>query len=43
LKAPIKRVSIPPVPIPYSEPMEQFATPLPGRIVATARELVGKR
>jgi len=35
LKAPIRRVSIPPVPIPYAATMEDFVTPSPERIVAT--------
>jgi pyruvate dehydrogenase E1 component beta subunit len=43
LKAPIKRVSIPPVPIPYAPSLEAFVTPSADRIVATARELVGRR
>jgi pyruvate dehydrogenase E1 component beta subunit len=40
LRAPIKRVSIPPVPIPYAEPMEEFMTPTPARIVAAARAVM---
>jgi acetoin:2,6-dichlorophenolindophenol oxidoreductase subunit beta len=43
LKAPIRRVSIPPVPIPYAQTMEDFVTPSPERIVATVRQLVGSR
>ncbi|HZR99532.1 MAG TPA: transketolase C-terminal domain-containing protein [Chloroflexota bacterium] len=43
LKAPIRRVSIPPVPIPYASSMEEFVTPSPERIVATVRQLVGGR
>jgi pyruvate/2-oxoglutarate/acetoin dehydrogenase E1 component len=43
LKAPVKRVSIPPVPVPYAQTMEDFITPLPVRIVAAVRELVGAR
>jgi len=43
LKAPVKRVSIPPVPVPYAQTMEDFITPLPARIVAAVRELVGAR
>jgi pyruvate dehydrogenase E1 component beta subunit len=43
LKAPIRRVSIPPVPIPYAQTMEDFVTPSPERIAATVRQLVGSR
>ena len=41
LKAPIKRASIPPVPIPYAETMEDHVTPRPERIVAAVRGLLG--
>ena len=40
LHAPIKRVSIPPVPVPYAVPLEEYVTPLADRIVEVARELV---
>ena len=40
LRAPIKRVSIPPVPVPYAVPLEDFVTPLAARIVEMARVLV---
>ena len=40
LRAPIKRVSIPPVPVPYSVPLEDYVTPLADRIVEVARALV---
>jgi acetoin:2,6-dichlorophenolindophenol oxidoreductase subunit beta len=43
LKAPIRRVSIPPVPIPYAPTMEEFVTPSPERLVAAVRQLVGSR
>ena len=43
LRAPIRRVSIPPVPIPYAESMEHFVTPTPERIAAAVRELVAAR
>ena len=43
LKAPIKRVSTLPVPIPYAESMERYVTPRPDRIVAAAREIVRDR
>lgn len=42
LKAPIKRVSTLPVPVPYAQTMEDFVTPLPGRIVAAVREVVAR-
>jgi pyruvate dehydrogenase E1 component beta subunit len=40
LRAPIKRVSIPPVPVPYAVPLEDYVTPLADRIVEVARQLV---
>ena len=40
LRAPIKRVSIPPVPVPYSVPLEDYVTPMAERIVEVARALV---
>ncbi len=40
LKAPIKRVSTLPVPVPYSQPMEDYITPRTDRIVAAVREIV---
>jgi pyruvate dehydrogenase E1 component beta subunit len=40
LRAPIKRVSIPPVPIPYAQTLEDHITPLPARIVAAARAVL---
>ena len=40
LSAPIKRVSIPPVPVPYSVPLEDYVTPRAERIVEVARTLV---
>ncbi len=43
LKAPIKRVSMLPVPVPYAVTMEDYITPLPERIVAAARTLVAGR
>jgi pyruvate dehydrogenase E1 component beta subunit len=43
LRAPIKRVSLPPVPIPYAPSLEDFVTPTPQRIAATVRELVASR
>jgi pyruvate dehydrogenase E1 component beta subunit len=40
LRAPIKRVAIPPVPVPYAVPMEDFVTPTVERIVEAARSLM---
>ncbi|GAA4002474.1 alpha-ketoacid dehydrogenase subunit beta [Comamonas faecalis] len=40
LKAPIKRLAVPDVPIPYSRPLEQFVIPQVDAIVAAARQLV---
>ena len=40
LRAPIKRVSIPPVPVPYSVPLEDYVTPMTQRIVEVARDLL---
>jgi pyruvate dehydrogenase E1 component beta subunit len=40
LRAPIKRVAIPPVPVPYAVPLEDFVTPTVERIAETARSLV---
>ncbi len=39
LRAPIKRVSIPPVPVPYAVPLEDYVTPMAQRIVEAARAL----
>lgn len=40
LRAPIKRVAIPHVPVPFSVPLEDYVTPTTERIVAAARGLV---
>jgi pyruvate dehydrogenase E1 component beta subunit len=40
LRAPVKRVSIPPVPVPYAVPLEDFVTPMAERIVEVARALL---
>jgi pyruvate dehydrogenase E1 component beta subunit len=42
LKAPIRRVGIPNVPIPYHEAEEEFVTPTAAKIVAAARAVCGK-
>jgi len=43
LKAPIKRLAVPNVPIPYSRPLEQFVIPQVGGIVHAARNLLSSR
>ena len=40
LKAPIRRLAVPDVPIPYSRPLEQAVIPSVGQIVEACRELV---
>jgi pyruvate dehydrogenase E1 component beta subunit len=40
LKAPVKRLAVPDVPIPYSRPLEQFVIPQVGAIIDTARRLL---
>lgn len=41
LDAPIKRVTAPHTPVPFSPPLEQFYVPSPERIIATVQELMG--
>jgi pyruvate dehydrogenase E1 component beta subunit len=41
LKAPIRRVTAPHTPVPFSPPLEDAYLPLPGRIVAEVRRLLG--
>src|SRR6266705_5153911 len=41
LDAPIKRVTAPHTPVPFSPPLEQFYVPSPERIVATVQEIMG--
>jgi pyruvate/2-oxoglutarate/acetoin dehydrogenase E1 component len=41
LRAPLRRVAVPDVPIPYAHGLEQAVLPVPGRIMAAARELTG--
>jgi pyruvate/2-oxoglutarate/acetoin dehydrogenase E1 component len=43
LKAPVKRVSTMPVPVPYAQPMEDYVTPSVERIVAAVKEVVSAR
>ena len=43
LKAPIKRLAVPNVPIPYSRPLEQFVIPQVGSIVDAAQKLMKAR
>lgn len=40
LDAPIRRLAVPDVPIPYSRPMEQYVLPNAERIAATVREMM---
>ncbi len=40
LDAPVKRLAVPDVPIPYSRPLEQFVLPSAERIVETVRSMV---
>jgi len=40
LKAPVRRVAVPNVPIPYSRPLEQFVIPQVGSLVAAVRGLM---
>lgn len=42
LDAPVKRLGVPNVPIPFSRPLEQFAIPSVELIANTARQLAGK-
>ncbi|MDB5952722.1 MAG: hypothetical protein JWR65_4577 [Massilia sp.] len=42
LKAPISRLAVPDVPIPYARPLEQFVIPQVDSIVAAARKLFSK-
>jgi pyruvate dehydrogenase E1 component beta subunit len=41
LKAPVKRVAVPNVPIPYSRPLEQFVIPQVDSLVVAVRGLMG--
>ena len=41
LRAPIKRIGAPRVPIPYAPPLEDLLRVTPERIAAVARELMG--
>jgi pyruvate/2-oxoglutarate/acetoin dehydrogenase E1 component len=41
LRAPVRRVAVPDVPIPYARSLEQAVLPVPGRIMAAARQLAG--
>ncbi|HMA06265.1 MAG TPA: alpha-ketoacid dehydrogenase subunit beta [Ramlibacter sp.] len=43
LKAPVKRLAVPNVPIPYSRPLEQFVIPQVGGIVEAAQKLMKAR
>jgi pyruvate dehydrogenase E1 component beta subunit len=41
LRAPVRRLCMPPVPVPFSPPLEDFVLPDQARIASTVRELVG--
>ncbi len=41
LKAPIRRVTAPDVPIPFSPPLEEFVTPTEARIIEAIRSVLG--
>jgi pyruvate dehydrogenase E1 component beta subunit len=41
LKAPVKRVAAPDIPVPFAPPMENYYRPDPAKIVAAVREIVG--
>src|SRR5438270_11166219 len=41
LRAPVRRVTMPAVPVPFSPPLEDFVLPDQARIAATVRELLG--
>jgi pyruvate/2-oxoglutarate/acetoin dehydrogenase E1 component len=43
LRAPVRRVTMPAVPVPFSPPLEDFVLPDQARIAAAARELLGYR
>ena len=43
LRAPVRRLAVPDVPIPYSRPLEQFVIPQVESIVAAARALMSAR
>jgi pyruvate dehydrogenase E1 component beta subunit len=40
MKAPVRRLAVPDVPIPYSRPLEQFVIPQVGSIVSAAKEVM---
>jgi acetoin:2,6-dichlorophenolindophenol oxidoreductase subunit beta len=41
LRAPLRRVCMPAVPVPFSPPLEDFVLPDQARITAAVRELLG--
>jgi pyruvate dehydrogenase E1 component beta subunit len=41
LRAPVRRLCMPAVPVPFSPPLEDFVLPDQSRIVSTVRELLG--
>jgi pyruvate dehydrogenase E1 component beta subunit len=42
LKAPIRRVTRPHVPVSYAPPLEEYVTPTPEKIVAAVKKSLGK-
>ncbi|WP_027415950.1 alpha-ketoacid dehydrogenase subunit beta [Aneurinibacillus terranovensis] len=42
LAAPIRRLAVPDVPIPYSRPLEQFILPSPAKIIETVLDLINE-
>ncbi|PKO57459.1 MAG: alpha-ketoacid dehydrogenase subunit beta, partial [Betaproteobacteria bacterium HGW-Betaproteobacteria-19] len=40
LKAPVRRLAVPDIPIPFSRPLEQFAIPQVDNIAASVRSLM---
>jgi pyruvate dehydrogenase E1 component beta subunit len=43
LKAPVRRLAVPDVPIPYSRPLERFVIPQVDAIVRATQGLMGTR
>jgi pyruvate dehydrogenase E1 component beta subunit len=41
LRAPVRRVTMPAVPVPFSPPLEDYVLPDQARIARTVRELLG--
>jgi pyruvate dehydrogenase E1 component beta subunit len=43
LRAPVRRISMPAVPVPFSPPLEDFVLPDQARVAAAVREVLGYR